>query len=79
MQEITDALAVTGDLGSATTTITGQFHLHADGGAPMVIGAGRVVFAPDGTLEFQAGPSGFLDLLTGDPSVVQQVCAALEG
>lgn len=79
VQEITDELAVPGDLGSATTTTTGQFHLGADGGAPLVIGAGRFVFGPDGTLEFQAGPTGFLDLVSGDPAVVQPVCAGLVG
>lgn len=79
VQEITDELAVPGDFASATTTTTGQFHLRADGGAPMVIGAGRTVFGPDGTLEFQAGPTGLLDLIFGAPSAVQPVCAALAG
>ena len=78
-QEITDELAVPGDLGSATTTITGQWHLGGDGGAPVLIGAGRLVFASDGTLEFQSGPSGFIDLIFGEPSAVQPVCAALAG
>jgi hypothetical protein len=74
----TDVLAVPGDLGSATATWTGEFVLMPEKGAPIVIGAGRDVFAPDGSLDFQAGPSGFLDLLAGDPSVVQTICAALD-
>src|SRR5436190_4734456 len=55
VQEITDELTVPGDLGSATTTMTGQFHVGGGGGAPALIGAGRLVFAPDGSVEFQAG------------------------
>ena len=74
----TDVLAIPGDLGSATATWTGEFVLKPAKGAPVVIGAGRDVFAPDGSLDFQAGPSGFLDLLAGDPSVVQTICAALD-
>ena len=74
----TDVLAVPGDLGSATATWTGEFVLKPATGPPIVIGAGRDVFAPDGSLDFQAGPSGFLDLLAGDPSVVQTICAALD-
>jgi hypothetical protein len=75
----TDALGVPGDFGSATTTWTGELVLKPAHGAPVVIGAGRDVFAPGGVLEFQAGPSGFLDLIAGAPAVVEQVCAALEG
>jgi hypothetical protein len=73
----TDVLAVPGDLGSATATWTGEFVLKPATGPPIVIGAGRDVFAPDGSLDFQSGPSGFLGLLAGDPSVVEPVCAAL--
>ena len=73
----TEVLAVPGDLGSATATWTGEFVLRPATGPPIVIGAGRDVFAPDGSLDFQAGPSGFLDLLADDPSVVEPLCAAL--
>jgi hypothetical protein len=45
----------------------------------VLIGAGRLVFASDGTVEFQAGPSGFLDLLFGAPAAVDPICAALGG
>ena len=77
LQELTDDLAVPGDLGSAATTLTGEFHVGA--GAPVLIGAGRVVFAPDGTIEFQAGPTGFLDLIFLEPSAVAAVCDGLGG
>jgi hypothetical protein len=73
----TDVLAVPGHLGSATATWTGEFVLKPATGPPIVIGAGRDIFAPDGSLDFQAGPSGFLDLLAGDPPAIEPVCAAL--
>jgi hypothetical protein len=73
----TDILAVPGDFGSATVTLSGEFVVHGMDGAPVLVGAGRTVFAPDFTIESQAGPSGFLDLLTGDPSAVGPLCAAL--
>ena len=76
-QKWTDTLAVPGDLGSATVTLTGDFVIHGMDGAPVLVGAGRTVFAPDFTIEFQAGPSGFLDLIAGDASAVGSLCAAL--
>jgi len=78
-QTWTDVLAVPGDLGSATVTLTGEYIEFGADGAPVLIGAGRVVFAPNFTVEFQAGPSGFLDLLAGDPSAVGATCDALHG
>jgi hypothetical protein len=75
----TDVLSVPGDTGSATATWTGEFVLKPAHGAPVVIGAGRDIFAPGGVLEFQAGPSGFLDLLAGSPTAVDPICAALGG
>ena len=76
-QKWTDILAVPGDLGSATVTLTGEFVVHGATGAAVLVGAGRTVFAPDFTIEFQAGPSGFLDLIALDPSAVGPLCAAL--
>ena len=76
-QKWTDILAVPGDLGSATVTLTGEFVVHGVTGAAVLVGAGRTVFAPDFTIEFQAGPSGFVDLIAGDPSAVGSLCAAL--
>jgi hypothetical protein len=77
-QESTDALSIPGDFGSSTLTITGEMVLHGPG-SPVLIGAGRIVFAPDGMLDFQAGPSGFLDLIFGDASAVGPICRALGG
>jgi hypothetical protein len=76
-QKWTDDLAVPGDLGSATVTLTGEFVVHGADGAEVLVGAGRTVFGPSFTVDFQAGPSGFLDLLGGDPSAVGSLCAAL--
>ena len=76
-QKWTYVLAVPGDVGSATATLTGEFVVHGTNGAQVLVGAGRTVFAPNFTVEFQAGPSGFLDLIEGDPSAVGSVCAAL--
>ena len=76
-QKWTDILAVPGDFSSATVTLTGAFVIHGVDGAPVLVGTGRTVFAPDFTIEFQAGPSGFLDLIALEPTAVGSVCAAL--
>jgi hypothetical protein len=76
-QKWTDVLAVPGDLSSSTTTLTGELVVQGADGAAVLIGAGRTVFAPDFTIEFQAGPTGFIDLITGDASTVGALCAAL--
>jgi hypothetical protein len=75
----TDVLAVPGDLGSATETNTGQNIYHpGGGGAPVFLNAGKTVVAPDGTLDFRAGPQNFLDyFVDGDAAVIDQLCAAL--
>jgi hypothetical protein len=76
--EIADEFAVPGDLGSMTRAITGQIHIRsANGGAPVLIGAGRLVFGADGRVEFEAGPSGFFDWLTRDPAANRSICAGL--
>jgi hypothetical protein len=77
-QQSTDALSIPGDFGSSTLTITGEMVLHGPG-SPVLIGAGRIVLAPDGTLDFQAGPSGFLDLIFGAPAALDPICAGLGG
>lgn len=77
MQITTDELSAPGDFGSATTTVTGEIIFKPTSGAPVLIGAGRDVFAPDGSVEFEAGPSGFLDLLAGTASALDPLCAAL--
>jgi hypothetical protein len=73
-----DVLAVPGDLSTATETTTGENIFKPAHGAPVFLNAGRVVTAPDGTVEFRAGPQGFLDFfVNGDTSVIQKLCAAL--
>lgn len=73
------ALAVPGDISSATVTHTGQSRFKPLDGPPIFINAGRTVTAPDGTLEFRAGPQSFLDLFVdGDTSVLEPLCAALQ-
>ena len=70
----TDDLAVPGDLGSATTTYTGELIFGPPGGAPVSIGAGKIVLDPTGDITFVGGQSGLADLFSGDASAL---CAAL--
>jgi hypothetical protein len=73
-----DVLAVPGDLGSMTRTTTGEFILRPARGAPVFMDVGRTIVAPDGTLDFRAGPQNFFDLyVDGDTSVADRLCAAL--
>ena len=75
---ITDVLAVPGDISSATRTFTGENIYKPAHGAPVLLNAGKVVTAPDGTVEFRSGPQDFLDyFVNGDTSVIQKLCAAL--
>lgn len=69
-----DVLAVPGDLGSATTTYTGEIILGSPGGAPVSVGAGKVVLDPTGEITFVGGTSGLAALYSGD---VSALCAAL--
>jgi hypothetical protein len=42
------------------------------------LNAGRIVFGADGTLEFSAGPQGFLDYLyNGNTAALDELCATL--
>ena len=75
---LSDVLAVPGDLSTATETSTGENIFKPAHGAPVFLNAGRVVTAPDGTVEFRSGPQDFLDFfVNGDTSVIQKLCAAL--
>ena len=75
---ITDVLAVPGDFSSATETFTGEQIVKPAHGAPVNLNAGIFVTAPDGTIEFRAGPQNFLDyFVNGDTSAIQKRCAAL--
>jgi hypothetical protein len=78
LQTIDDVLAVPGDLGSATETLAGEWIFRPARSAPVLLSAGRLVFAPDGTLDFRSGPQAFMDLFVdGDASVLDPLCAAL--
>jgi hypothetical protein len=43
----------------------------------VLLNAGRTVMAPDGSIDFRAGPQDFLDFSLGNPDVVNELCAAL--
>jgi hypothetical protein len=74
---ITDVLAVPGDLGSATTTTTGQNNFTVSGHGVVLQNSGRSVGADD-TIEFRSGPQNFLDyFVDGDTSVIDELCGVL--
>jgi len=75
---IVDVLAVHGDFASATETVTGEAIFTVPHTGAVFLNGGRTVTAPDGSIDFQAGPDGFLDyFVDGDVAVVQQLCTAL--
>jgi hypothetical protein len=74
---ITDVLDVPGDFSSATETVTGQGNITIPGRGAVLLNAGRTVTAPDGSLDFRAGPQDFLDYFLGNTDVVNELCAAL--
>ncbi len=74
---ITDVLGVPGDFSSATETVTGQANITIPGRGAVLLNAGRTVTAPDGSLDFRAGPQDFLDYFLGNTDVVNELCAAL--
>jgi hypothetical protein len=68
----TDTFATPGDFSTITTTFTAAiFKVTLPGGGLILHDVGRAVFAPDGTLTFEAGPH---QLLNGQ---VDKLCAAL--
>jgi hypothetical protein len=74
----TDVLAIPGDFSSATETHTGEAIFHPARRAPVFFNAGRIVTAPDGTIEFRAGPQNFIDaFVNGHTEVLEPLCAAL--
>jgi hypothetical protein len=73
----TDVLAVPGDLSSATETNVGEGNFTVPHLGAVFLNAGRTVTSPDGSLDFEAGPQGFLTYFDGDASVLQPLCAAL--
>jgi hypothetical protein len=75
---ITDVLAVPGDFGSATETVTGQGNITVPGLGAILLNDGRIVFGADGALEFSAGPQVFIDyFVNGDTAVLDELCAVL--
>ena len=74
----TDILAVPGDFTSATETTTGVNNFTVPHMGAVLLNAGRVVFGGDGTLEFSAGPQGFLDYFyNGNTAALDELCTAL--
>ncbi len=77
-QITTGVLAVPGDLSTETQTIRGEVNFVVPGMGAVFLNAGRVVYAPDGSIEFQAGPQGFNDyFVNGNTAALDQLCAAL--
>jgi hypothetical protein len=75
---LVDVLAVPGDFASATETQTGEANFTVPHLGAVFLNAGRTVIGAEGSVDFQAGPDGFLDyFVDGDTSVVQQLCGAL--
>ena len=74
----TDVLAVPGDFSSATETVTGAANITVPGVGAVLLNAGRTVTAPDGTIEFSAGPQDFIEaFVNGSMAVLDELCAAL--
>jgi hypothetical protein len=74
---ITDVLAVPGDLASTTETFTGQNNFTVPHMGAVFLNAGKIVFGADGTLEFSAGPQGFVDYFSGNTAAFDELCSAL--
>ena len=73
----TDVLAVPGDLASATETTTGEFNFTVPHMGAVLLNAGKTVVGADGTLEFSAGPQGFIDYFNGNTAALAELCTAL--
>ncbi len=74
----TDVFAVPGDETTATRTVTGETNFTAPHLGAIFLNAGKKVYAPDGSVEFSAGPNGFdAYFIAGDAATLQQLCSAL--
>jgi hypothetical protein len=75
----TTILAVPGDFDSATETTRGEnIYRTVDGGKPIMMSVGRIAIGPDDDLIAWSGKQWVVSLFfDGDPSVLDQVCAAL--
>ena len=72
----TDIFAVPGDP-SATETTRGEVNFTVPHMGAVLLNAGRTVFGADGTLEFSAGPQGFIDYFNGNTAALTELCTAL--
>jgi hypothetical protein len=77
----TDVLLVPGDPSAGETMSVRGENMYRDPVThkTVLFNAGLVVTAPDGSVEFSAGPQSFLAYFGGDASIVDQLCAALAG
>ena len=74
----TDNFAVPGDFNSVTETTTGEVNFTVPHMGAVLLNAGRTVFGADGTLEFSAGPQGFIDYFNnGNTAALDELCTAL--
>lgn len=74
----TDVFAVPGDETTATRTVTGETNFTVPHLGAIFLNAGKKVYAPDGSVEFSAGPNGFdAYFIGGNAAAVQQLCSAL--
>lgn len=74
----TDVLAIPGDFGSATETVTGQNNFTVAGHGVVLHNSGRTVTAPDGTIEFSSGKQDIADYFdNGNTAVLDELCGAL--
>ena len=72
----TDIFTVPGDP-SATETARGEVNFTVPHMGAVLLNAGRTVFGADGTLEFSAGPQGFIDYFNGNTAALTELCTAL--
>jgi hypothetical protein len=79
MDTATDVLAIPGDFASSTLTDRGQnIYRTSDGGKPIMVSVGRTVFGPgDELIGFSGHQWAVSAFYLGDPSVLDEVCAAL--
>ena len=75
----TDIPDVPGDLASSTETTRGEVNFTLPHLGAVLLNAGRTVFGADGTLEFSAGPQGFIDYFNGNTAALAELCSALGG
>jgi len=62
---------------SATETTRGEVNFTVPHMGAVLLNAGRTVFGADGTLEFSAGPQGFIDYFNGNTAALTELCTAL--